>query len=109
MPKREDQTILEEITEDLWKLFQIEKRPIRHFLSGFEAEFIILDSNGFVSNAADTILEKSGTIAKKECARNMLEIATMPAAKIGFKIIKSTPWPPAVFFPSGCISKRFKR
>jgi len=82
MKKRHDQVIQDEIIEDLKKVLQIKRKPLKHHLLGLEAEFMILDSDGYISHSADNILRKTNNIAKKECARNMIEIDALPSKAI---------------------------
>src|SRR3989344_5040948 len=75
--------VLDEFIRDMNRLMQPkEKKPLKIHLLGLESEFMILDNKGRVSNSADSILRKAGDYAKKECARNMLEIYTSPSKGI---------------------------
>lgn len=75
-------SIFDEFTEDLKNILYIKKRPLKHHLLGLETEFMILDSNGNISNSADETLKKAKNVAKKECAKNMIEIAAFPSRTI---------------------------
>lgn len=68
-----EKNVLEEITEDLTKVLGVRKRPLKHPYIGLECEFMVLDSNGYISHAADKIIKEVKSV-KNECARNMLEI-----------------------------------
>ncbi len=75
-------TLLDEITQELRKFLYEKKKPLKHHLLGLETEFMILDSNGHISNSADEVLKKAKNVAKKECAKNMIEIAAFPSKTI---------------------------
>lgn len=52
----------------------------KKYLIGIETEYFVLDSEGRISNKADTIIQelaKLGTV-KKECAKNMTEVISRP-------------------------------
>jgi carboxylate-amine ligase len=53
------------------------RRPLKHSMLGLEAEFFIIDGSGGVSHSADRFL-KSVPSAKKECARNLVELNSDP-------------------------------
>ena len=77
MPK----DIFSEFEEDLKKALGIRTRVLKHHLLGLEAEFMILDSNGHIAHSADKLLKRTDA-AKKECAKNMLEIAAPPSQDV---------------------------
>jgi len=58
------------------------RRPLKRSLTGFEIELFTINKNGYVVNASDKLLKrakKDKNIAiKKECASNMIEIASYP-------------------------------
>ncbi len=75
--------VLDEFIRDMNSLLQPrERKPLKIHLLGLESEFMILDNRGRVANSADSILRKASGYAKKECARNMLEIYTSPSKGI---------------------------
>lgn len=55
---------------------------LKKSLTGFEVEFFTLNKSGFIANAADPILKSikqtKNQAIKKECAHNMIEIASYP-------------------------------
>ncbi|MFH0956686.1 MAG: hypothetical protein V1813_02375, partial [Candidatus Aenigmatarchaeota archaeon] len=55
-------------------------------LTGFEAELFTLDAEGNIVNGADILLAKAKSSGKfeikKECAHNMIEIASMPGTSV---------------------------
>src|SRR3989344_5753275 len=57
-------------------------KTLKKSLTGFEVEFFTLDGDGYVINAADRLLKKAkldkNLTIKKECAHNMIEIASYP-------------------------------
>ncbi|MBD3203382.1 hypothetical protein GF327_03750 [Candidatus Woesearchaeota archaeon] len=57
--------------------------PPSHRTFGIELEFFLIDNEGRIVNKADSVLEEfkknlTNTELKKECGKNMLEIATFP-------------------------------
>ena len=58
------------------------KQSLKKSLVGFEVELFTINSKGYIVNGADTILKKSSKnktlTIKKECAGNMIEIASYP-------------------------------
>ena len=51
----------------------------KRYLMGFETEYFILDNEGRISCSADKLLAELRSAAKKECAKNMIEVASRPA------------------------------
>ncbi|MBI2651828.1 hypothetical protein HYX00_00025 [Candidatus Woesearchaeota archaeon] len=63
-----------------------ERRSLKKSLIGFEVELFTINKNGYIVDAADKLLkcakgDKNLTI-KKECASNMIEIASYPSENI---------------------------
>ena len=68
-------------------MLEVKKRALKRHLIGFEAEFMLLDSAGKISDEADRLLEKirlSGVSypACKEYTYNMLEVSSKPKHKL---------------------------
>src|SRR3989338_7333001 len=82
MLTKENQTIADEMAENLRRIFGIKKIPSKQRTIGLEAEFMILNNEGRMSNEADLIIKKSSNFCKKECAKNMIEIDTLPSKTI---------------------------
>lgn len=63
-----------------------EKKPAKKPLIGFEVELFTIDKQGYVIPAADELLKKAkkdkNITIKKECAKNMTEIASYPSGNI---------------------------
>ncbi|MBN2127271.1 MAG: hypothetical protein JW703_02655 [Candidatus Diapherotrites archaeon] len=60
-----------------------EKRPLKHFLSGLEFEFFLIDSKGRMKFNSDAVIKKANEIDSnasvvKECAKNMIELNAYP-------------------------------
>ena len=60
----------------------IKKQPLKRSFIGFEVELFTINKNGYIVNGADTILKRAkqdkNLTIKKECAGNMIEIASYP-------------------------------
>lgn len=58
------------------------KQLLKRSLIGFEVELFTIDKKGYIFNGADTILKRAkqgkNLTIKKECAGNMIEIASYP-------------------------------
>ncbi|MBN1896447.1 MAG: hypothetical protein JW789_01835 [Candidatus Aenigmarchaeota archaeon] len=71
--------------------------PLKRSLSGYEMEFCLIDGNGDVSNRSDEILAACRKMLKnfpikKEVARNMVEVTSLPHSRIkktGLGLMKS--------------------
>ncbi|MBI2971866.1 MAG: hypothetical protein HYY37_05595 [Candidatus Aenigmarchaeota archaeon] len=70
---------LKDVADSLHAAFGVQKKTLKHHLVGLEAEFLLLDNKGRIAHVADEMLRKTGSHAKKECAKNMLEIAAIPS------------------------------
>jgi hypothetical protein len=62
---------------------QENKRPLKHFLSGLELEFFLVNEEGKIVYNADKVIEKAREIDPKnvfdvECAKNMVELNHYP-------------------------------
>lgn len=62
------------------------KRPLKKSLTGFEVELFTINREGYIVGEADKLLKKSKSdknfTIKKECATNMIEIASYPSENI---------------------------
>ncbi|MBI2130616.1 hypothetical protein HYU10_02490 [Candidatus Woesearchaeota archaeon] len=62
------------------------KKPLKRSLTGFEVELFTINNKGAIVNGADILLKKSKTdrnlTIKKECAGNMVEIASYPSEMV---------------------------
>ena len=62
------------------------KKPLKKSLTGFEVELFIINREGYVVGEADKLLKKSKSdrnfTIKKECAANMIEIASYPGENV---------------------------
>lgn len=63
-----------------------EIKPVKKQLMGFEVELFTLNKQGYIIAAADNLLKKAKTdkniTIKKECAINIMEIASYPSGNI---------------------------
>lgn len=57
-------------------------KAMHHYLIGMETEYFILDSDGYIANAANCLLQEMRNRAKKECSANMIEVISMPTETI---------------------------
>src|SRR3989338_6942835 len=59
-----------------------EKKPLKISLTGLEIELFLINNKGQIANNADALIKKikkgSSANVKKECALNLIEIATLP-------------------------------
>ena len=64
----------------------MEKRPLKKSLIGFEIELFTINRKGYMVSASDKLLKKARSdrnfTIKKECAHNMIEIASYPSENI---------------------------
>ena len=62
------------------------KQPLKKSLIGFEVELFTINNNGYIVDAADKLLKKAkadkNLAVQKECASNMIEIASYPSENI---------------------------
>jgi gamma-glutamyl:cysteine ligase YbdK (ATP-grasp superfamily) len=52
------------------------------YLVGIETEYFVLDDKGRICSIADELISELKGMAKKECAKNMIEVVSMPAETI---------------------------
>ena len=62
------------------------KRSLKKSLTGFEVEMFTINREGYIVGEADKLLKKSKSdrnfTIKKECAANMIEIASYPGENV---------------------------
>jgi len=65
-------------------------KPLKKSLIGFEIELFTINNEGYIVNLADKILKKAKSMKnltiKKECATNMIEIASYPNETVPYAI-----------------------